>query len=150
MRVQLLNPADLPALFRKQFEMCRVTPGETIVLLSDRGTRREYVNAGFHAAKALGAHAYEMGVSGMPSWTRVGIETVGECKGMVDALKQADLLVAFHVPLFTKWMKEVRAAGTRVAEMAIDLLTGRSPGTLQELWPVDLIIRGSTGPAPGR
>lgn len=119
MRVQLLNPADLPALFQKQFELCNVKPGETIVLLSDMGTRREYVHAGFSAAKALGANVYEMGVSSMPSWTRVGIETVGSCNGMVEALKAADLLIAFHVPLFTKWMKEVRAAGTRV-QMVVD------------------------------
>ncbi|MCB1488441.1 MAG: substrate-binding domain-containing protein [Bauldia sp.] len=54
------------------------------------------------------------------------------------------------VPPMSTTRSPIRAAGTRVAEMAIDLLTGRSPGTLQELWPVDLIIRGSTGPAPGR
>ncbi len=54
------------------------------------------------------------------------------------------------VPPMSTTRSPIRAAGTRVAEIAIDLLTGRSPATLQELWPVDLVIRGSTGPAPGR
>ena len=52
------------------------------------------------------------------------------------------------VPPMSTTRSPIRAAGTRVAEFAIDLLTGRPPGTIQELWPVDLVIRGSTGPAP--
>ena len=52
------------------------------------------------------------------------------------------------VPPMSTTRSSIRAAGTRVAEIAIDLLAGRSPETVQELWPVDLVIRGSTGPAP--
>ena len=119
MRPQITNPLELSELFKKQFELCRVRSGETLVVLSDLGTRREYVQASFSAARHLGADIYEMGVSDMPSWTRVGIETVGSCKGAVEALKAADMIVACHVPLFTKWMKEVRAANTRVL-MVVD------------------------------
>ncbi|MCP4380922.1 MAG: LacI family DNA-binding transcriptional regulator [Hyphomicrobiales bacterium] len=54
------------------------------------------------------------------------------------------------VPPMSTTRSPIRAAGTRVAEFAIDLLTGRPPGSIQELWPVDLVIRGSTGPAPSR
>jgi LacI family transcriptional regulator len=28
------------------------------------------------------------------------------------------------------------------------MLSGREAETIHELWPVDLVIRGSTGPAP--
>jgi LacI family transcriptional regulator len=52
------------------------------------------------------------------------------------------------VPPMSTTRSSIRAAGTRVAELAIELLAGRSPGGIHELWPVDLIIRGSTGPAP--
>ncbi|SDB34832.1 transcriptional regulator, LacI family [Bauldia litoralis] len=54
------------------------------------------------------------------------------------------------VPPMSTTRSSIRSAGTRVAEIAIDLLTGHPPARLQELWPVDLVIRGSTGPAPGR
>jgi 2,5-dihydroxypyridine 5,6-dioxygenase len=127
MRQEALNPAKLPGLFRQEFELCNVKRGETIALLSDLGSRRDYVAAAFAAAEDLGADIYEMCVNSTPSWTKVGVATVGKCKGTLDAVKQADLLVCLHVPLFTKWLKEVRDAGTRVL-MIID-----APDELAEL-----------------
>lgn len=53
------------------------------------------------------------------------------------------------VPPLSTLRSPIRAAGTRVAEMLMDLLAGQAPETLQELWPVELVIRGSTGPVPG-
>ena len=116
---EALNHAKLAMLFRKEFELCNVGKGETIVLLSDLGARRDYVSAAFAAAEDLGADAYEMCVNAMPSWTKVGVETVGRCKGTLDAIKAADMLVCLHIPLFTRWLKEARDAGTRVL-MVID------------------------------
>jgi len=52
------------------------------------------------------------------------------------------------VPPMSTTRSSIRAAGTRVGELAIELLTGRAGAAIQELWPVDLVIRGSTGPAP--
>ena len=99
---EALNPAKLAMLFRKEFELCNVRKGETIVLLSDLGARRDYVAAAFAAAEDLGADAYEMCVNSIPGWTRVGVPTVGRCKGTLEALSCADLIVIFHVPLFAK------------------------------------------------
>jgi 2,5-dihydroxypyridine 5,6-dioxygenase len=126
-RVQELNPAKLAMLYRRQFELCRVKSGETVMLLSDLATRREYIAAAFAAAEDLGADAYEMCVNSIPSWTKVGVPTVGKCKGTLDAAKAADMIVVFHVPLFTKWLKEVMDAGTRVL-MIID-----APDDLEQL-----------------
>ena len=53
MRPQLLNPAQLAMVFRKEFELCDVKRGETIVLLTNLNTRREYVQAGMAAAEEL-------------------------------------------------------------------------------------------------
>jgi 2,5-dihydroxypyridine 5,6-dioxygenase len=119
MRPQILNPARLATLFRAEFELCNVRPGETLALLTDLASRREYVAAAFAAAESLGADIYEMCVNSVPSWDRVGVATVGKCKGTVDALKAADMLVCLHIPLFTRWLGEVRATGTRVL-MIID------------------------------
>ena len=52
------------------------------------------------------------------------------------------------VPPLSTLRSPIRAAGTRIAEMLIDLLGGRSPETIHELWPVELVLRASTGPAP--
>src|SRR6516165_10325147 len=116
---EALNHAKLAMLFRKEFELCNVRKGETIVLLSDLGARRDYVCAAFAAAEEFGADAYEMCVNAMPSWTKVGVQTVGRCKGTLEAIKAADMLVCLHIPLFTRWLKEARDAGTRVL-MIID------------------------------
>ncbi|MEX1110144.1 MAG: hypothetical protein WEC00_14635 [Dongiaceae bacterium] len=116
---QELNPARLAALYRREFELCKVKQGETVLCVSDLGTRREYIQAAFAAADELGADIYEMCVNSMPSWTKVGVPTVGKCKGTLEAARAADLIVIFHVPLFSKWLKDVMDAGVRVL-MIID------------------------------
>jgi 2,5-dihydroxypyridine 5,6-dioxygenase len=112
-RHQELNPGRLTGLFLKQFQMSKVSQGETMVLLSDMTSRPEYVEAAFAAADELGADAYEMRVNMVPSWTKVGVDTVGRTKGVKDALIAADIVVALHVPLFTSWLREVMSTGTR-------------------------------------
>ena len=125
--IQELNPAKLAQLYRKQFQLCSVKPGETIAAVSDLGTRREYLQAAFAAADDLGADIYELCVNSLPSWTKVGVPTIGKCKGTLEAVSAADLVVVFHVPLFTSWLKKVMDGGTRVL-MIID-----SPDDLEQL-----------------
>ena len=126
-RTQELNPAKLGMLYRREFELCKVKKGETIALVSDLATRREYIQAAFAAADELSADAYELCVNSLPSWTKVGVPTIGRCKGTLEAVKAADMVVVFHVPLFTKWLKEVMDGGTRVL-MIID-----APDELEQL-----------------
>ena len=126
-RSQELNPARLPALFRQQFELCRMAKGETVVIVSDLTTRQEYVEAAFVAAEDLGADIYEIVVSATPSWTKVGVPTIGRCKGTLEALCAADMVLIFHIPLFTSWLKKVTDTGTRV------LMVHDAPDDLVEL-----------------
>ena len=55
-RSQELNPGRMTSLFKKQFELCKVKPGETIAIVSDLGTRREYIQAAFAAADEIGMY----------------------------------------------------------------------------------------------
>ena len=105
-RSQELNPGRMTYLFKKQFELCKIKPGETIAIVSDLGTRREYIQAAFAAADEMGADIYEMCVNMIPGWTKVGVPTIGKCKGTLDALLQCDMILIFHVPLFAKWLQE--------------------------------------------
>src|SRR2546427_12225134 len=111
MRPQILNPATLASLFRAELELCNVRPGETITVLSDLASRREYVSAAFAAAHALGADIYGMCVNAAPSWDRLGAATAGRCKGAGEAVKGSDLLICSPDPLFTKWSGECRCSG---------------------------------------
>jgi LacI family transcriptional regulator len=52
------------------------------------------------------------------------------------------------VPSLTTTSSSIRAAGTRVAELLLSVITDADAEQPHELWPVDLIVRGSTGPAP--
>src|SRR5262249_54850354 len=116
---QAVKPARLAELLRKEFQVCHERKGQGHVLSSGGGGAPGYGAAPRAAAEEFGADAYEMCVNAMPSWTKVGVETVGRCKGTLEAIKAADMLVCLHIPLFTRWLKEARDAGTRVL-MVID------------------------------
>ncbi len=50
------------------------------------------------------------------------------------------------VPPVSTTRSSIRAAGARVAELTLEMLDGRASDDIQEVWPVELIIRGTTGP----
>jgi LacI family transcriptional regulator len=52
------------------------------------------------------------------------------------------------VPSLTTVRSSIRAAGSRVAELLIEMINNPDGEQPHELWNVDLIVRGSTGPAP--
>jgi 2,5-dihydroxypyridine 5,6-dioxygenase len=126
-RSQEINPAKLTRLFRQQFDLCNIKRGETVAIVSDVSTRRDYIYAAFAAADELGAHIYEMCVNAIPTWTSVGVPTVGQCKGTLEALMLCDMVLIFHVPLFSAWLKQIRDNGVRV-QMVID-----APDDLEQL-----------------
>src|SRR5437660_5471793 len=118
-RAKEVNPGKLVQLYRRELELCKAKKGETIAVVSDLSTRREYIQAAFAAADDLGVDIYEICVNALPSWTKVGVPTIGQCKGTLEAVSAAHRVVVFHVPLFTTWLKQVMDGGTRVL-MIID------------------------------
>ena len=126
-RAQEVNPAKLVQLYRREFELCQVKKGETMAIVSDLSTRREYIQAAFAAADDLGADIYELCVNSLPSWTKVGVPTIGRGKGTLEAVRAADMVVIFHVPLFARWLKQVMDKQVRVL-MIID-----APDDLEQL-----------------
>ncbi|MCR6500392.1 substrate-binding domain-containing protein [Shinella sp. CPCC 101442] len=52
------------------------------------------------------------------------------------------------MPALTTTQSPIRAAGERIGDMVLRMLQGEAVETLQEVWPVEFIVRGSTGPAP--
>lgn len=52
------------------------------------------------------------------------------------------------VPALTTTQSPIRAAGERIGDMVLRMLQGEAVEILQEVWPVEFIVRGSTGPAP--
>ncbi|WP_404406687.1 substrate-binding domain-containing protein [Pelagibacterium halotolerans] len=54
------------------------------------------------------------------------------------------------VPAISTTRSSMRKAGIRIAELALEILAGRAPEDVHELWPVELVLRESTAPAPKR
>jgi len=54
---------------------------------------------------------------------------------------------SFSVPLTTT-RSSIRAAGARICERLVDIISGVESEPVQEIWPVELIVRASSGPAP--
>ena len=52
------------------------------------------------------------------------------------------------VPSMSTTRSSIRAAGSRVAELVLQVLAGKPADEIHELWPVELVLRESTGPAP--
>lgn len=52
------------------------------------------------------------------------------------------------VPRLSTTRSSIRAAGTRIADLLLQMLAGREAADIQELWPVELILRETSRPAP--
>lgn len=53
----MLNASDVVPLFKRQFELCKVTEGEVAAVFADSSSRPSYVEAAFSALRLLGARA---------------------------------------------------------------------------------------------
>lgn len=52
------------------------------------------------------------------------------------------------VPSMSTTRSSIRAAGGRVAELLSQILAGKPADEIHELWPVEMVLRQSTGPGP--
>lgn len=51
-------------------------------------------------------------------------------------------------PTMSTTRSSIRQAGSRIAELLLQLLGGKPAVDIHELWPVELVLRESSGPAP--
>ena len=51
------------------------------------------------------------------------------------------------VPTVSITRSSIRAAGDRIGDMLSQILSGKQIATFEEVWPVEFVIRDSTGPA---
>jgi LacI family transcriptional regulator len=51
-------------------------------------------------------------------------------------------------PSLSTTRSSIRAAGSRIADLILQMLSGREAADVRELWPVELILRETTRPAP--
>ena len=153
-----LSSVDLLDAFTRELRLCRVRSGEHVVVLSEPGSRGDYVAAAFGAAKACGAHVISATVPGgsaapMPSThtgAGPGLVSVLNDSTAQDLLKSADLVVDLtregfiHAPV----QQEILRTGTRIIFVcdAPDVLIRNLPmegDKTEVLAGVDLLKRSS-------
>jgi 2,5-dihydroxypyridine 5,6-dioxygenase len=119
-----LSSVDLLDAFTRELALCKVKTGEHVVVLSEPGSRGDYVAAAFGAAKSLGAHVISATVPGgspapMPSThtgAGPGLVSVLNDSTAQTLLKAADLVVDLtregfiHAPV----QQDILKAGTRI------------------------------------
>jgi 2,5-dihydroxypyridine 5,6-dioxygenase len=112
--------ADLVPLFRKELELCKLRPDESVAIYSEAGARQEYTSAFAVAAGELGVAVVHVD---LPLQTgRSRDEIGGRSAGMglasspaaVQMFKEIDLLIDLAMILWTPEQREVMNAGTRI------------------------------------
>lgn len=113
-----LNPAELPGLFKQELDMCKITAGNQVVLVTDLTTRQDYIQAAFWAAQDLGARIFEIKIATPfhPNMiaSQGGGDTLSSLPGALEAIYSADLVIVFHTALGSPWVQEGRKRGIRV------------------------------------
>lgn len=154
-----LSAADLLDAFTRELQLCKLVPGEHVVVLAEPASRGDYVAAAFGAAKACGAHVIAATVPGgspapMPSThtgAGPGLASVLADRAAQDLLKSADLVVDLtqegfiHAPV----QQEILRSGTRIIFVcdAPDVLIRNLPKESDKadvLKGVDLLKSAST------
>jgi 2,5-dihydroxypyridine 5,6-dioxygenase len=111
---QTLNPASLAGLFTREFTLCRVKEGETVALLTDHNTSKDYVLAAFAAAEALGASVFELCIPRPVDLSMVKNRSPADAPAVMQALKSANLVCTFFPPNLSRWLQELQASGGRI------------------------------------
>jgi 2,5-dihydroxypyridine 5,6-dioxygenase len=130
----------LVALFHAEFERCRVSKDESVVVLSGERSRPGYAKAAMEAIRNLGASVFEMHTLGVrpsdvPAGHKkdgiVGLTPIAGNRLAIETLKQADFVVDLVFLLHSPEQGEILAAGTRI------LLVVEPPDVLQRTLPTD-------------
>ncbi|AJY44576.1 LacI family DNA-binding transcriptional regulator [Martelella endophytica] len=137
--------------------------------LAERGLTLE---PRFHASEQMteegGQRATERFLAAPERPTALICASMVQALGIVRAIEQAGLTLGrdislisyddvlpllrpelFTVPLTTT-RSSLRMAGRRIAERLIHAIKGSTQDTLEELWRPELVVRASTGQAPGK
>lgn len=124
-------------LARAALELCDVKEGETLAVLTQGDERQDYARTFMDAAGRLGATAYQVvlpeassSLSGEHGAWTVGETPLARNRPVIDALKQADIMIDTMFLLFSKEQLEIQAAGTRI------LLCIEPLDLLQRLFPL--------------
>ena len=130
--------AELVPLFQRMLTLCRVAPGESLVILAEPESNELYAGATFAAARALGADVAHLMIPTGPA-EQVPVIRTGNVSSTIlagspfalEALKLADMVIDLSSGglLHSQEQRKILAAGTRM------LLVHDPPEVLERMFP---------------
>ena len=132
----MLSGEAFAGLCERMLGLCKVTPAETVVVVSQGDERAASVDAFLAAAERVGATSFHMRLPN-PSATldgdtgvwRVGATPLAGNRPAVEALKRADIVVDVLFLLHSSELVEIQGSGTRI------LTCIEPPDVLARLFP---------------
>jgi 2,5-dihydroxypyridine 5,6-dioxygenase len=117
----MISRSAFADLCERMLRLCKLTAGESLIVLSQGEERAEYVDAFLTAGQRLDAKVMNLRLPYSSSATsgEVGVWTVGKTpladnRPAVDVLKSADMVVETLFLLFSDELTEIQRAGTRI------------------------------------
>ena len=116
----MTSQSDLTALFRANFELCEIGPGQTVGVLSEGDLLPEYRAASLSAISALGAQALDVNIptenaqDASHRIANLGENPLSQHPEAVQQCKDADMVVDHMLLLFSHEQIEMQEAGTRI------------------------------------
>ncbi len=110
--------AGMVDLFKRELELCKVTPEETVAVLTQGEGYADYAQSFLAAAQLIGARAYQVNVPAPIAHggyaANIGKTPIAGNRPVIDALKAADIVIDLMFLLFSDEQNEVTASGTRM------------------------------------
>jgi len=130
--------AELVPLFQRMFDLCKLRPTESLVILTEPDTNQEYAAAMYGAARGIGSDTMMLMMPSPPPEQvpvmrsgNVSSAILSGSKLAVETLKKADMVIDLSSGglLHSKEQREILGAGTRI------LMVHDPVEALQRLFP---------------
>jgi 2,5-dihydroxypyridine 5,6-dioxygenase len=107
---------DMVRLFGSELQLCRLTPQETLVVLTEGDDKRDYADAFLAAAAEIGASAFQLNLTKRPPRPddRSKRTSLSGNQPAIDALKNADIVIDLVGLLWSAEQKQITDGGTRM------------------------------------
>jgi 2,5-dihydroxypyridine 5,6-dioxygenase len=107
---------DMIRLFKAELALCKVTPEETLVVLTEGEDKRDYADAFLAAAAEIGATSFQLNLTKRTARPadKVKRTSLSGNQPAIEALKGADIVIDLVGLLWSAEQKEITDTGTRM------------------------------------
>jgi len=107
---------DMVRLFRAELDLCKLTPRETVVVLTEGDDKRDYADAFLAAAGEIGATSFQLNLTKRAArpGDRVKRTSLSGNQPAIDALKRADMVIDLVGLLWSAEQKAITETGARM------------------------------------